>query len=153
MGEERDVLFYVANEVYGIDVAAVQGIEKYVNIIPVPNAPSYIEGLINLRGVVIPVFSIRNKFKLPEIAVTEETRMIIVRSKGVLIGLQVDKVKEIVELSDKDLIEPPGIVQNEETNYIRKIARIGDKLVLLMELDGILSAEQKKTIEDMVKEQ
>ncbi|MDD6208715.1 MAG: chemotaxis protein CheW, partial [Clostridiales bacterium] len=85
MGEERDVLFYVANEVYGIDVASVQGIEKYVNIIPVPNAPSYIEGLINLRGVVIPVFSIRNKFKLPEIAVTEETRMIIVRSKGVLI--------------------------------------------------------------------
>ena len=153
MGEERDVLFYVANEVYGIDVAAVQGIEKYVNIIPVPNAPSYIEGLINLRGVVIPVFSIRNKFKLPEIAVTEETRMIIVRSKGVLIGLQVDKVKEIVELSDKDLIEPPGIVQDEETKYIRKIARIGDKLVLLMELDGILSAEQKKTIEDMVKEQ
>lgn len=153
MGEERDVLFYVANEVYGIDVATVQGIEKYVNIIPVPNAPSYIEGLINLRGVVIPVFSIRNKFKLPEIAVTEETRMIIVRSKGVLIGLQVDKVKEIVELSDKDLIEPPGIVQDEETKYIRKIARIGDKLVLLMELDGILSAEQKKTIEDMVKEQ
>lgn len=153
MGEERDVLFYVANEVYGIDVAEVQGIEKYVNIIPVPNAPSYIEGLINLRGVVIPVFSIRNKFKLPEIAVTEETRMIIVRSKGVLIGLQVDKVKEIVELSDKDLIEPPGIVQDEETKYIRKIARIGDKLVLLMELDGILSAEQKKTIEDMVKEQ
>lgn len=153
MGEERDVLFYVANEVYGIDVAAVQGIEKYVNFIPVPNAPSYIEGLINLRGVVIPVFSIRNKFKLPEIAVTEETRMIIVRSKGVLIGLQVDKVKEIVELSDKDLIDPPGIVQDEETKYIRKIARVGDSLVLLMELDGILSAEQKKTIEDMVKEQ
>ncbi|MDD6208162.1 MAG: chemotaxis protein CheW, partial [Clostridiales bacterium] len=115
--------------------------------------PSYIEGLINLRGVVIPVFSIRNKFKLPEIAVTEETRMIIVRSKGVLIGLQVDKVKEIVELSDKDLIDPPGIVQDEETKYIRKIARVGDSLVLLMELDGILSAEQKKTIEDMVKEQ
>lgn len=152
MGEESDVLFYVAGEVYGVAVSAVQGIEKYVNIIPVPNAPSYIEGIINLRGEVIPVFSIRNKFKLPETAVTDETRLIIVSSKGVLIGLQVDQVKEIIELADKDLVDPPEIVTDHDTQYIRKIARVSDSLVILLELDGILSAEQKETIEAMVRD-
>ena len=152
MGEESDVLFYVAGEVYGVAVSAVQGIEKYVNIIPVPNAPSYIEGIINLRGEVIPVFSIRNKFKLPETAVTDETRLIIVSSKGVLIGLQVDQVKEIIELADKDLVDPPEIVTDHDTQYIRKIARVSDSLVILLELVGILSAEQKETIEAMVRD-
>ena len=145
-------MFYVAGEVYGVAVSAVQGIEKYVNIIPVPNAPSYIEGIINLRGEVIPVFSIRNKFKLPETAVTDETRLIIVSSKGVLIGLQVDQVKEIIELADKDLVDPPEIVTDHDTQYIRKIARVSDSLVILLELDGILSAEQKETIEAMVRD-
>ena len=80
MAVVKGILFHVGNEVYGIGILNIRGIEKVANIFPIPNAPSYISGIINLRGDVIPVFNLRDKFGLPSEPVTDATKLIIAKS-------------------------------------------------------------------------
>lgn len=148
MEEEKQVLFHVGNELYGIGIVHVKGIEKYTNITPIPNAPNYIEGMINLRGEIIPVFSLRAKFGLPKAEVTEETKLIIAKSQDMLTAFQVDIVKEIIEIPEEQLNPPPAIVKSSNTEYIGRIARVKDRLVVLLNLDGVLSEEEREAIEN-----
>lgn len=151
MAEEKQVLFFVGKEVYGISIVDVQGIEKYTNIIPVPNAPSYVDGIINLRGNIIPVFSLRNKFGLPEVPPTDQTKLIVSKSRGESVAFQVDAVSEIVEIEEKDLSQPPMIVQSDKTGYIGSIAHVKDKLVILINLDGVLTEKERKGLNTAMK--
>lgn len=152
MAMVKQVLFRIGEETYGVEVTNVKGIEKYLNIVPIPNAPAYIEGIINLRGDIIPIVSMRVKFNLPKIDVTEETKLIIVKSRDVLIGIEVDSVQEIVELSEEEISKPPVIIKNEMTSYIDKVAHVKDGLVILLDLDGILNSQEQESIEQLLKE-
>jgi Chemotaxis signal transduction protein len=152
MAMEKEVLFHLGEETYGIGIVHVKGIEKYTNIVPVPNAPEYIQGIINLRGDIIPIISMRVRFHLSKVQVTDETKLIIVKTQDVLIGIEVDKVKEIVEIPDSNISQPPAIIQNENTSYIDRIANINESLVLLLNLDGILSDKEQESIKQLLKE-
>lgn len=152
MGSTQQVLFQVGSETYGIDIMHVKAIEKYLNVLPVPNAPAFIEGMINLRGEVIPVYSLRSKFGLPSIKPNEDTKLIIAKSNDTLVALTVDVVKEIIGISEENLNETPKIVQGENTAYIGQIAREKDQLVILLNLDGILSTKEKVKIDALLKE-
>lgn len=151
MAVEKAVLFNIGEETYGIDIADVQGIEKYINILSVPNTLSYIEGIINLRGDVIPIFSLRKKFGLPLIPVTEETKLIIGVSNGTVIGFEVDMVKEIVEIPEKDIVGPPIILQGGNTKYVGSVAHVNDGLVVLLNLNEIISQVEKENIQELIK--
>lgn len=150
MEEEKQVLFKVGKEVYGININHVKGIEKYSNITPVPNAPEYIDGIINLRGEIIPVFSLRKKFGLPPAEITDETKLIIANSKGVATAFQVDKVWEIIEISSDKMNNAPAIVHSEQTGYIGKIAKTKDGLAILLNLDGVLTKEEQAAVEQVL---
>lgn len=152
MAPEKQVLFHIGEEVYGIDIVYVQGIEKYVNIIPVPNAPSYIEGIINLRGEIIPVFSLRDKFRLPKIPPTEVTKLLITKAQDVIVGFEVDAVSEIVELAEDDILEAPPMIKTAATGYVGAVANVKDKLVILLDLDGILSDAEKESLQGILEE-
>lgn len=146
MAVQKQILFYLGEEMYGMNVEHIQSIENYVNVVSVPNAPDCIKGIINLRGEIIPVFSLRNKFGLPEKEVTDVTQLIIADANGVMVAFEVDAVKEIVELEEKEIHEPPKIVQVEETEYMESVAMLDGRLVILVNLSGILTENEKENI-------
>lgn len=148
----KQVLCNIGGGLYGIDIAYVKEIEKYQNIIPVPNEPSYIEGIINLRGEVVPVFNLRDKFHQPKAAVTDNTKLIITTTNDLMIAFIVDGISEIVEIAEEQFMKTPVIVQNEETTYIQSIAQVDRKLVIVLNLDGILTEKQQKKIETLIEE-
>lgn len=152
MAATKQILCDVGNQVYGIDLIHVKGIEKYMNIIPVPNAPGYIEGIINLRGDVIPVFNIHDKFKQPKTEVTENTKLIIVKSNDMLIAFMVDGVSEIVEIDENDFHSVPKVVESEATSYIKSIIQVKDRLVVVFNVDGILTEMEQQRLQNIVEE-
>lgn len=150
MAAHKHVLFHIDAEVFGMDITHVQGIEKYVNIVPVPNSQNFIEGMINLRNEIIPVFSLRAKFGMTQIEPTDETKLIIAKCHGMSIAFVIDSVKEIVELKDDEMFEPPKIINIEQTKYIKNVAAIQGHLVILLDLDGIISEAEKNSIQKEV---
>lgn len=152
MAAVKQILCEVGKQIYGIDLTYVNGIEKYMNIIPVPNAPSYIEGIINLRGVVIPVFNIHDKFNQPKADVTESTKLLIVKSHEMLIAFMVDGVSEIVEIDDSEFQQVPKIIESEATSYIKAIIQVKDRLVVVFNVDGILTEMEQQKLQDIIEE-
>lgn len=151
MALQKYIIFYLDNEIYGMNVSSIQGIENYVNIIPVPNAQECIRGIINLRGDIIPVYSLRTKFSLPAIDVTDLTKLIVAQASGMQIAFEIDSVKEIVEIDDEQLQPPPEIVRGPETEYFSSVAPVDGTLVILLNMDGILSGEEQEGIEKAIK--
>lgn len=150
MENTKQVIFKLGNEEFGISILYVKGIEKYMNIVPVPNAPSCIEGIINLRGDVIPVYSLRNKFNLPNKNVDDNTKLIVTKSKDIEMAFEVDQVNEIVEIPENSIHEAPAIIKTESTAYIKNVADVDNRLILLLNLDGILSDTERGAIEKVV---
>lgn len=150
MEDSKHVIFKLEGEEYGLDIQYVNAIEKYTNINPVPNAPSYIDGIINLRGDVIPVYSLRTKFGLPEKKIDDNTKLIISKIDDFLIAFQVDEVKEIVELQEENLNEAPRLLKTINTAYIGGVANVGGRMIILMNLQGILSESEEKNIEQIL---
>lgn len=149
----KQVIFTLGDEEYGLDIMLVNAIEKYTDMVKIPNAPSYISGIINLRGDVIPVFSLRRKFGLPDKTIDENSKMIITKSNGILMAYEVDAVKEIMEIPSEELNETPVIVKNKNTAYIKCVANISGRMILLLDHDGILSLNEKESIEDLLNNQ
>lgn len=143
----KQILFQIDRGIYGIDVSSVMGIEKNMDVISVPNSPHCIEGIINLRGEVIPVFNLREKFKLDPNFVLETTEFIIARVNDMNIAFKVDEVKEIAEIDDSQINTVPKIIKSEQTEYIKSVTQIGNDLVLEINLGGILDETQRKQLE------
>ena len=151
--QTKQVIFALGNEEYGLDIMLVNAIEKYTDMVKIPNAPSYISGIINLRGDVIPVFSLRSKFGLPDKEKDGDSKLIVTKSKGILLAYEVDVVKEIIEIPSENLIETPVIVKNKNTGYIKCVANINGRMILLLDHDGIISAKEKESIESLMSDQ
>ena len=151
--QTKQVVFTLDNEEFGLDIMVVKTIEKSTDLIPVPNAPGFILGIMNLRGDVIPVFSLRRKFGLSDKAVSEDTRLIITKSNGILMAFEVDGVKEIIEIAPENISETPSIVRGINTTYIQNVANIAGRMIILLNHDGILSSKEQEKIESILEEQ
>lgn len=150
MANYRPVVFNIGNEKYGVNISDVRGIEKMQEIIRVPNAGRHIKGIINLRGDVIPVFSLRSKFGMGEIEPTLETRLIVVQSGEFLLALQVDSVEEIQNVDVEMVHDAPIIVKNDETEYVNKVASINGKLIIIVDVINVLSQQERESIKDII---
>ena len=144
----KPVVFKVNNELYGVDINSVQSIEKQVQVVSVPNAVSYIRGIINLRGEVIPVYSFKRKFKQDDSKFTGNA--IIINVGSVKIALEVDEVMEISDIDTENIMEMPRIVRNKETIYMDKVANVNGKLIILINVNILLSREEKENLKSMV---
>ncbi len=129
----------IGREQYGINIKYIQNIVRMQNITRVPKAPYYIKGVINLRGEIIPVMSIRLKFGLEDEEDTFNTRIIIVRISGNVIGLIVDEVKEVTEIFDEDIQTVGRDANDEKTNYIMGVGKVDSELVTLLNLEGFIN--------------
>ena len=148
----KQVLCEVGGNTYGIDIERVQGIEKKLDIVPVPNASNLIEGIANLRGAVIPVVSLYGKFHVEPKPFSEETKYIVVKVDDLLMSFRVDMVSEIVEVSEKDFLPVPTIVSNEDTKCMQSVINVNKNLVLVIDVESILSDVEKGKVSKMVAE-
>jgi purine-binding chemotaxis protein CheW len=139
---EQVVVLNLGDEQYGVDIGRVQEIIRPQVITRVPHTPAFVEGIINLRGRVIPVIDLCARFGLPRREQTKETRIAVSDVAGVTVGLVVDGVSEVLRI-DRACIEPPSpIVAGVDSSFIRGIAKLDGRLVILLEVDRILSREE-----------
>ncbi len=151
--ENQLVVFNLANEHYGVDIAAVNSIVRMQTVTAVPHAPSFIEGITNLRGEVLPVMSLRKRFGLSPgedtVSQAAETRIVVVEMDGAKVGMVVDAVSEVLRVSDEDIEPPSPIVTTVDSAFITGIAKVDDgpgtpgRLIILLDLDKVLSTDEQ----------
>ncbi|MDD6573099.1 MAG: chemotaxis protein CheW [Thermoflexaceae bacterium] len=145
----KPVVFKLGNEEYGVDINLVNGIEKYQQIVPVPNSVAFIKGIINLRGEVVPVYDLRKKFNMPAFSGNgEERKLIVVKLPDIMVALEVDAVSEIHDFSVQDIVKMPDIVMNDNTRFMERVANVNGRLIVLMDINYLLS---EKEMEDVKK--
>lgn len=142
----RPVVFRLGDQEFGVDINLVQSIEKQVNVVPVPNSMKYISGIVNLRGEVIPVMSLKEKFNMEDKSKGDNT--VIVNLPDMKIALEVDEVIEIGELQPDKISLMPKLAKTENTEYLDRVASIDNKLVILLDINKILSEEEAQGIKE-----
>jgi purine-binding chemotaxis protein CheW len=142
--EKQLVIFEIGNEHFGIDIAAVEGIVKMQEITRVPQAADYVEGITNLRGSVLPVIDLEKRFGIPPHERTRETRIVVVNMDKVKIGMIVAAVSEVLTIDDSVIEPAPAIVTTINSRFITGIARIDTRLVILLDLNLVLSESEKE---------
>ncbi|HOK39655.1 MAG TPA: chemotaxis protein CheW [bacterium] len=147
--EEQLVTFRLANEEYGINIKQVQEINRMQSIVHVPNAPSFIEGVANLRGNVIPVISLRKRFSIGKKEFDDKTRLVIVEIQNNKTALIVDSVSEVLRVPKKDIEPAPAIISSAiEREFIGGICKLqqGKRMIILLNLDKLLTETEKKEL-------
>lgn len=140
-GEQQLVVFTLGQESYGVEITTVREIITMQKITPIPEAPSFVEGMINLRGRVVPVIDLKKRLGLPAAKAGQETRIMVVDMGSTTIGCIVDVVKEVLTIST-ELVEPPEAAVGIQAEFLEGIAKVGDALVILVDLRRVLSAEK-----------
>lgn len=139
--EQQIVVFELADAIYGVDIRAVREIIRHEPIRKVPNTPPAVNGVINLRGLVIPVADLRRRLRVPMRAVDERTRIIVVDIGGSMMGFIVDAVVEVLRIPAADVEAAPAMSVTDGSNYIAGVARLNDRLMTLIDVGRALSAE------------
>jgi len=144
MGQELKVIvFTLGHEEYGIEVDKVQTIERMSPITRVPKTPAFVKGVINLRGVVVPIIDLRGRFGLPESDYTENTRIINVAVKDLEVGFIVDSANDVIDIDSDTIESPPEVVGGIKAKYLRGVAKVSDqRLLIMLNLDEVLNKSE-----------
>jgi len=141
-GQFQCVTFTLENEIYGINVMQVQEVLREVEVAPVPGAPHYVLGIINLRGNVVSVIDARTRFGLPTKESDEMTRIIVIEVQQQIIGILVDSVAEVVDINRNEVDTAPNVGNAESAKYIDGVVSRGDMLLILVDLNKLLSESE-----------
>jgi purine-binding chemotaxis protein CheW len=141
------VTFSVGGEEFGLDVFSVHEILRHQEVTPVPRAPAFVEGVLDVRGTVVPVVDLRRRFEVAEIGYDDETRIVLVEFAGERLGLVVDSVTEVLRAPETSISAPPAYIKGLSAEFIRGIVRHNGRLIILMDLDRILSSEERIALE------
>lgn len=142
------VTFCMENEVYGIAVMQVQEVLRVSEITPVPGAPQFVLGIINLRGNVVTVLDTRKRFGLPPKELDDASRVIIIESGEQVIGIMVDSVAEVVYIKQSEIEKSPNVGNEESSKFIQGVYSKDSKLIILVDVNKMLSDEEWKDLTD-----
>jgi len=143
------VTFRLENETYGINVMQVREVLRYSEIAPVPGAPSYVIGIINLRGNVVTVVDTRERFGLPGSDITDSTRIVILETDNQVVGILVDAVAEVVYLRQSEIEVAPNVGNEDNARYIQGVSHKNEELLILIEIKNLLTASEWADLSDM----
>ncbi len=143
------VSFHIEEEEFAVDILNIQGINRMMNITRVPNTPAFVEGIINLRGQVIPVVNLRKRLGFPPKEPDKATRIIVVEIGKRVIGFIVDSVNEVLRISSSITEPPPPMVAGIDSEYITAVGKLEDRLLILLDLEKVLSGEDLNIIENI----
>ena len=144
--EQQLVVFDLAGESYGINIAAVESIIKMQAITQLPQAPHYVKGVTNLRGAVLPVIDLRLRFELEAQEVSRQTRIIIVTMGKIKVGVVVDGVSEVLSVPDDAIEAIPPTVSTANSAFLKGIVRLEQRLIILLELSKVLDFEEQQSL-------
>lgn len=142
--EEHVVIFRLADEYYALDIQSVQEIVRMQTITSIPGSDYWVEGITNLRGRVVPVIDLRRRCGVTANEHTPETRIVVVSSAGGMVGFIVDAVSEVMRIPADQVELPSSIVAVPENTYLRGVAKLDERLVSLMDLQGVLPMEMRE---------
>ena len=143
------VSFRLANEEFGVDIIKVQEIIRVPEITKIPQMHNYVEGVINLRGNVIPVIDLRQKFGTESKDRNNATRIIVINVEGRVVGFIVDAVEQVLRLSDNQIAPPPTVGSHVGQKYLKGVGKLEEKLIILLDLDKLLSEEEHTALENI----
>ena len=140
------VVFQLGNEEYGIDILKVQEINRVTDITKIPQSPDFVEGVINLRGNIIPIIDLRKRFRMPEREHDRQTRIVVGEIDDRTVGFIVDAVSEVIRLPVNTVEPPPPIVSGGKAEYIKGVGKLEDRLLMLLDIDKILTGSEKEKL-------
>jgi len=143
------VTFKLDNETYGINVMRVQEVLRYTEIAPVPGAPSYVLGIINLRGNVVTVIDTRQRFGLHSGEISDNTRIVIIEADKQVVGIMVDSVAEVGYLRQSEIETAPNVGNEESAKFIQGVCNKNNELLILVELDKMMPEEEGAELENI----
>jgi purine-binding chemotaxis protein CheW len=144
------VSFVIENEEFGIDILKVEEIIRLISITKIPNAPDFVEGVVNLRGRVIPVIDLRTRLGHSRKEHDNNTRVIVVNVSGVTLGFIVDSVKEVLRIPKSITEPPPSITTSIDTEYITAVGKLENRLLILLDLEKVLNLKEKEALNEVI---
>jgi len=141
--------FQLGNEEYGIDILKVKEINRVTEITKIPQSPEFVDGVINLRGNVIPIIDLRKRFHMPEREHDKQTRIVVGEIEGRTVGLVVDAVSEVLRLPASTIEPAPKLVSKGQADYITGVGKLEDRLLMLLDIDKILTGSDKERLFEM----
>ncbi len=148
-GETQLVVFRMEKEEFACNINDVREVLKMVRVTPLPRSLDFVEGVINLRGDVIPVIDLRKRFDLAEAERTDESRIIIVEVEDRMVGLTVDSVTEVIRLMQNQIQDAPNQVAAGKTDLIMGVGKIEERMLIILNLDRILTSEEQISLAEI----
>ena len=140
--EEQLVAFHLANEIYGVEISLINEIIRMRAITQIPRTPPDIEGVINLRGKIVPILDLRRRLGLPTAERSSATRIIVVETNDCTVGMVVDGVDGVLRMTESCIEPPAQLVGNLDADYIRGVGKTDDRLVILLHMANVLHIPQ-----------
>jgi purine-binding chemotaxis protein CheW len=137
------VTFTIASEEFGVEILKVQEIIRTLEITRVPRSPAFVEGVINLRGKVIPIIDLRRRFGIESKTSDKDTRIIVIEINQMVVGFVVDSVSEVLRIPASTVEPPPSIVAGIDSEYISGVGKLNDRLLIMIDLNKLLSPEEQ----------
>ena len=148
-GESRELLtFTLGNEEYGIDILKVQEIRGYEAVTTIANAPDFIKGVINLRGIIVPIVDMRIKFQLGTVDYSETTVVIILNVAKRVVGMVVDGVSDVTTLKEEEIRPAPEFGSGLDTKYLQGLGTVGGRMIILVDIEKLMTSRDMELIEE-----
>ena len=149
-GERIQVVsFHLGSEEYGVDISQVQEIIRMVEITHVPRAPHFMEGVINLRGQLIPIIDLRTRFGMQRTEHTKSTRIVVTEIGSKKVGIIVDSVSEVINIPIEQVEDAPDMIAGVGTEYIQGVGKVNDRLIILLDLTMVITGEEKAQLDSV----
>lgn len=149
MSEKQYVIFKLGNEEYGVDIMNVKEISEFKESTHVPNAPYFVDGIINLRGEIIPIVNLKKRFKVSSGEINSDTRIIVININDRNVGFVVDEASQVLRINDNDIDDAPEIIAGVDRQYITGVGKVGEKIIILLDLEKILTDDEKEKLGDL----
>ncbi|GAA0493193.1 chemotaxis protein CheW [Virgibacillus sp. MSP4-1] len=146
------IVFQLNEEQYGVDIQQVLSIEKLTEITKVPKTSDFIKGIINIRGEITPIIDLKDRLQIGETEYTNDTRVLIVQLKDIQVGLIVDTASDVIDISDASIDPPPKVIGGVSDNFIIGVAKLTERLLILLDLEHVLNLDEMNEIKSVTDE-